>query len=810
MFLIDLVCLVFLFLTLAFFETPVLIWTVVSAIVLGFITLYGHTPAILLLIYWVVFCCVVGFANFKKQRIHYFTKPVAKSLKKFMPTISRTEREAIDGGDVWWEKELFCGKPDWDHLHALPKPVLTQEEQAFLDNQVEKLCDMIDDWEVFKTSDLSKQTWDYLKQERFFSLVMPKEYGGLGFSAYACSSIVIKIASRSGSAAVTTMVPNSLGPAELLLHYGTEEQKSHHLPRLARCEEVPCFALTGAESGSDAGAMRDVGHVTKKIVDGKETIGITLNWDKRYITLAPVATLLGVAFYLYDDENLLGKGTDIGITLALISTDYPGVETGHRHYPLTMSFMNGPTRGKDVFIPLDFIIGGVNMVGQGWRMLMECLSIGRGISLPALATANARLIYRTTGAYTTIRKQFNTSIASFEGIEEGLITIAGLSYMIESCRTMSAGAVDMLVKPAIVSAITKYHTTELSRKIIDRAMDIHGGHAIQMGPRNILAAGHLAMPMSITVEGANILTRNLIIFGQGAIRCHPYILKEVELFAAEDSEAKFNTIDDTLMSHVGFALRNVARTILGGLTGGWIFCLASKDNLKWYYSQLTRMSAALAMLADMCMMILGGSLKRRENISARLGDILSNLYLASAVLKYYEDNGKKAEDLNHVTWCIQYCLYQIQVACQDILFNFPQPFLGKLLYAIIFPWGSAYCKPSDNAGKKLLESMLMQSPLRDRFGKNIYLPSDTTHIANRLERAFALRPAIEPLYKKLQQGQRLGKIKKHDLLEARMQQALDNNILTPSEVQMMTDFIALEQEIIKVNEFSADLSELIT
>jgi len=806
----NIAILLFLIIGLTYVNAAVWVWTTGISLALLLLTFFGKLSLLVLIPCWLIFLAIAAFANLKKQRVQYFTRPLVKKLQKTMPTISTTEKEAIDAGDVWWEKDLFCGRPKWKKLLGMPAPKLTAEEQNFIDNQVTTLCEMLDDWQVSQDHDLPKEAWDYLRKERFFSIVMPKEYGGKGFSAYASSSIVIKIATRCGSAAVTTMVPNSLGPAELLLHYGTPEQKAYYLPRLGSCEEIPCFALTGAESGSDAGAMRDTGIVCKELVDGKEVIGIRLNWDKRYITLAPVSTLLGLAFYMYDPENLLGKGTDIGITLCLIPTNQAGVEIGNRHLPMNLAFMNGPTRGTNVFVPVDSIIGGVAMAGQGWRMLMECLSIGRGISLPGLSTAAAILTYRTTGAYASIRKQFNTALANFEGIEECLAAIAGLTYLIEACRTMSAGAVDQKVKPAIVSAITKYHTTELARQISNYAMDIHAGHAVQLGPRNFMAATHIATPVSITVEGANILTRNLIIFGQGAIRCHPYVLREVELFGQQDTPDNIQQLDKLLLSHMGYFISNFVRTLCMGLTGGIFICSPVRGPLAKYYRQLTRMSSGLALLSDMSMMLLGGSLKRRENISARLGDILSNLYLASTVLKYHNDHGQQAEDLDYVKWCLETCLFNIQKACNDLLDNFPNVLIGKLMHWVVFPWGPVYRKPKDALGKKLVATMLQPSELRERLTKNCFISQNENDAIKRLETAFTLRLKVEPIFKKFQIAVRNGTVVRHGSFHDRTQAAFQAKILTESEMIALREFEALEQEIIKVNEFTFDLRSIIT
>lgn len=788
------------------------LWTIILAIVLFIITLFGHLHFLPLITIWLVFIAIAAFANLPTFRQKYFTHPLLPLLQKQMPPISRTESEAIEAGDIWWEKDLFCGRPQWQEFLAMPQPKLTTEEQAFIDNQVETLCSMLDDWKILNQDrDLPKEAWEYLKRERFLGMSIPKEFGGLGFSALGHSTIIVKIATRSISAAVNTMVPNSLGPAELLLHYGTDKQKEYYLPKLAKGEEIPCFALTGPEAGSDAGSITDMGIVCRGEYNGKNGVGIRLTWDKRYITLAPIATVLGIAFRLFDPENLLGEKNDLGITLCLVPTSHPGVEIGLRHLPLNLAFMNGPTRGKDVFIPIDWIIGGVEMAGQGWRMLMECLSIGRSISLPALSTACGKLTYRLTGAYGRLRRQFNTSIAHFEGVEEALGNIAGLTYITEACRIMTAGAVDQRIRPAIASAIAKYHMTEMSRKMVAHAMDIHGGHGIQMGPRNALAMAHFAIPVSITVEGANILTRNLIIFGQGAIRCHPFILEEIELLSSLDtSEQKVKRLDNLLMSHVGYAISNKARVFLGGLTAGWCFSSPVNDATSYYYRQLTRMSSALALLADITMMLLGGALKRKERISARLGDILSQLYLASAVLKYYSDQGKPASDLNYVKWAVETCLYEIQVACNELLQNFPRKWLGKMLYFLIFPWGAAYKKPHDMLYHKIVKTMLSPSDFRDRITQYCYVGKKNDDPIRRIEAALLQVEQIEPIWKKFQIAVRNGTVPKLGNLKDRVNAAVKADSLSADEAHLMCVFDDLYKDVIKVDEFSFDLSTVVS
>ncbi|SRR5579885_1342533 len=795
--------------TTAFYQLSIITWTILLGAALLIITLFGYMSAFLLIPIWLIYLVAAAFANLHKQRQRYIMLPALKILQKQLPTISSTERAAIEAGDTWWEKELFCGRPDWKKLFSIPRPELSQEEQSFLNNQVEHLCHMLNDWDiVFKERDLPGEVWEFLKKEKFFAMVIPKEYGGLGFSALAHSTVVTKIATRSISAAVTTMVPNSLGPGELLVRYGTEEQKNHYLPRLANGSEIPCFALTAPDAGSDAGAIPDCGVVCRGEYNGKDVLGIRLSWDKRYITLAPVATLLGLAIHLYDPEHLLGEKTDIGITLCLIPTSHPGVETGSRHLPMYLAFMNGPTRGKDVFIPIDWIIGGTKMAGQGWRMLMESLSIGRSISLPALSTACGKVAYRVTGAYARVRKQFNSPISAFEGIEESLGYIAGYSYMLEACRIMTAGAVDQEINPSIVSAIAKYHMTEMCRRIISNAMDIHAGQMIQVGPRNLMANGYLAVPISITVEGANILTRNLIIFGQGAIRCHPYLLKEIELISA--SNTNIEDLDRVMMSHIGFYASNLLRNLAYGLTGGYfIFSSAKNRKIKKYMRQLTRMSAALALLADSSLILLGGSLKRRERISARLGDIMSNLYLASTVLKYYHDNNKPNSDVDYVRWSLHECLYKIQIAANELLDNFPNRWIGRLLRLIIFPFGTAYRNPRDKLHSKIVEQMLAPSEFRDRLTKYCYISNDDNSLSQRLDKALTQLSIIEPLQKKLHKAVNTGVIPRTFEFTDRIQAAQHAGIISAEEAALLSDFEKIRTEIIKVNEFSFDLGEVV-
>lgn len=793
----------------ALYQLPVLVWTVMLGLGLITLSVLGFLSPVFMILFWLLYLLATAFANLKLYRQKHLIQPALGLLKQKLPGISNTEREAIEAGNTWWEKELFCGRPKWQTFFNIAKPTLSSEEQSFLDNQVETLCAMLNDWQIVHVDkNLPESVWAYLKKERFLGMIIPKEYGGLGFSALAHSTIIVKIASRSISAAVNTMVPNSLGPAELLLHYGTEEQKNHYLPRLASGDEIPCFALTSTDAGSDAGAMPDKGVVCRGQYEGKETIGIRLSWDKRYITLAPVATLLGVAFHLYDPNHLMGDVEDIGITLCLIPTNHPGVEVGNRHLPLMLAFMNGPTRGRDVFIPLEFIIGGEEMAGQGWRMLMECLSVGRAISLPALSTASAKLTYRYTGAYAKVRRQFNLPIASFEGVGEALGYISGNTYMLESCRLLTAGAVDLQVKPSIASAIAKYHMTELARQVVMHGMDVHAGHMIQMGPRNFLGNIYISMPISVTVEGANILTRNLIIFGQGAIRCHPYLLSEIELISAPVTNIE--ELDKVLMSHIGYFVSNLVRTIGNGLTGG-IFIRPPMKNrrIRALQKQVTRMSTVLALLSDASVILLGGSLKRRERVSARLGDIMSQLYLASSVLKYYVDNGQPDTDVDYVCWCLQSCLAKTQVAIDELLVNFPQKWIGVMLRFLVFPFGRSYYFPSDRLHEKITEPMLSPSALRDRITKDCYLSKDESEIFARLDKALTLIPSVEQMWKKIQLAVQQGAIAKTATYHERINLAVASNILTADEARQLHEYDALKNEIIKVNEFSFDLKTVI-
>src|SRR5688500_7330647 len=676
------------FFVLGFFGVPLWAWSLAAAALLFAVT--THPAA------WAVFAVVAAILNIPVLRRTLITDRILATYRRILPDMSQTEKEAIDAGTVWWDGELFSGKPDWDKLLRTPQPRLSPEEQAFLDGPVEELCAMCDDWEItHERQDLPPQVWQFIKDKGLLGMIIPKQYGGLGFSALGHSAVVQKLAARSSTAAISVMVPNSLGPGELLLHYGTEQQKNHYLPRLAKGLALPSFALTRPEAGSDAAAIPDFGVVCKGTWQGREVLGMRVTWDKRYITLGPVASLLGLAFRLYDPERLLGDKVDLGITCALVPTSTPGVNIGRRHLPLNAAFQNGPNSGKDVFMPLDWIIGGPEYAGKGWMMLMSCLAAGRAISLPTSSVGGVKALTRFTGAYARVRSQFKTPIGKLEGVEEALGRIAAHCYMMDATRVMTAGAVDLGEKPAVLSAIAKYHMTERARECVNDAMDIHGGKGICLGPNNWLGRGYQMTPIAITVEGANILTRTLIIFGQGAIRCHPYVLREMraakEMAGAEASRE----FDDAFTSHIGHVLRNGVRSWVYGLTRA-MFAPVPKScapETKHYYRHVSRLSAAFAYLADISMMAMGGALKRKEKISGRLGDVLSMMYIVSAMLKRYEDQGRIQEDMPLIRWAVRDCLYKAQKAIDGIMSNFTVRPLARFLRFIIFPLGMSYRPP---------------------------------------------------------------------------------------------------------------------
>ncbi|UGA50173.1 MULTISPECIES: acyl-CoA dehydrogenase FadE [Dickeya] len=732
-------------------------------------------------------------------RQRFLSAPALTAFRRVMPPMSKTEKEAIDAGTTWWEGELFRGAPDWHTLHAYPRPALTPEEQAFLDGPVEEACRLANDFEItHERADLPPVLWEFLKQHRFFALIIKKEYGGLEFSAYAQAMVLQKLAGVSSILAITVGVPNSLGPGELLQHYGTDEQKDHYLPRLARGDEIPCFALTSPEAGSDASAIPDLGVVCYGQWQGQQMLGMRLTWNKRYITLAPVATVLGLAFRLYDPDHLLGDRDDIGITCALIPTRTEGVKIGRRHFPINIPFQNGPTQGENIFVPLDYIIGGPQMAGQGWRMLMECLSVGRGITLPSNATGGLKSVALATGAYARIRRQFKLPIGKMEGIEEPLARMAGNAYVMDAAATLITSGIMQGARPSVLSAIVKYHCTHRGQRGIIDAMDVTGGKGICLGPSNFVARHYQGAPIAITVEGANILTRSMIIFGQGAIRCHPYVLKEMG--AAQDNDLK--AFDRALFGHLGHIGGNIMRSLWLGLTNGRTSRAPVSDATRRYYQRLNRLSANLALLADVSMSVLGGSLKRRERLSARLGDVLSQLYLASATLKRYDEEGRQQADLPLVHWGVQDCLHQAEQAMTELLRNFPNRLVAGLLRAVIFPLGRTSPAPTDQLDHQLARLLQAPSATRSRLGRGLYLKAGAHHPAAQLEQSLQDILAAEPIHQRLSQSagyplpfMQLDKLAEHGLAEG---------VITPEEASVLMQAEASRLRSINVDDFAPD------
>jgi acyl-CoA dehydrogenase len=769
--------------------------------VLG-LTIFTGTPLAVITAMWIAVGVFAALSVVKPLRAALVTRPIFGIYKKILPQISQTEQEALDAGSIWWDADLFTGRPDWKKMLAYPQARLSEEEQAFLDGPVEELCGMLNEWEItHQRMDLPPEAWKFIRDKGFLGIIIPKSYGGLGFSAYAHSEIVTKISTRSGTAAVTVMVPNSLGPAELLIHYGTDEQKNHYLPRLAKGLEIPCFALTNPEAGSDAGAIPDFGIVCKGMHEGREVLGIRLTWEKRYITLGPVATLLGLAFKLFDPDKLLGDKEELGITLALIPTTHKGVNIGRRHIPLSAAFQNGPNSGRDVFIPMSWIIGGEPMVGKGWRMLVECLAAGRSISLPSMSMAAGKLGSRASGAYARVRSQFKTPIGKFEGVEEPLARIGGNTYMMDATRRMTMAALDLGEKPSVISAICKYHMTERMRSIINDAMDIHGGKGIMMGPNNYLGRAYETIPIAITVEGANILTRSMIIFGQGAIRCHPYVLKEIAAAGANDLAA----FDRALWGHMAFTFSNVARSAYLGLTGGRTIFVPEAPETRRYMQMMTRFSSAFALLSDVSMFVIGGSLKRREKISARLGDILSMLYIASATVKRFHDEGRQQEDLPLFTWAMYDCFLKLQVAMDGVLDNFPNRFIAACLRQVVFPKGLTLNAPFDKVGSKVAQILITPGAARDRLTAGAYVPRREDDVVGRLEFAMEAVIKAEPIEAKLRAAAREGKLAQKTLPERRAA-AVAAGIITQQEHDHLVYTDRLRRDVVKVDDFDPDLS----
>jgi len=789
---------------LAYRRLSLLAFTVTFTVLLALYTTAGAPAGIWKGLLWVLLAGL-WLLNVRPLRKALITRPFMAAYLKLLPSMSQTEREALEAGTVWWDGELFTGAPNWSKLLAAKAPRLSDAEQAFLDGPCEELCRMLDEWHItHELGDLPPEVWEFLKTRGFFAMIIPKRYGGLEFSAFAHSCVLAKISSRSATAASTTAVPNSLGPAELLNHYGTEEQKNYYLPRLARGEEVPCFALTGPRAGSDAASIPDTGIVCCGMWRGTEVVGLKLNFTKRYITLAPVATVIGLAFRMFDPDKLLGGKTDIGITCALIPRDTPGITIGRRHFPLNVPFQNGPVQGRDVFVPLDAIIGGPAMAGSGWRMLVEQLSVGRCISLPSNTTGAAKAGVWATGAYARIRSQFNTPVGRFEGVESVIARMVGLTYTMDAARSVTAGAIDGGEKPSVPSAMLKYHVTEMGRQVANDAMDVHGGKGIMLGPRNYLARGYEITPVAITVEGANLLTRNLIIFGQGAIRCHPFVLREMTAARNADRTAGVDEFDRALFGHVGFTISNAVRSFIMALTHARFTRAPVAGATARYYQHVVRFSASFAFAVDVAMLTLGGYLKKKEGLSARLGDVLSAMYLASMVLKHYENQGRRAEDLPIVEWACRNLLYNAQEQLHGFLRNFPNRALAGVMRALIFPRGLVYSAPGDRLAHQVAALVTAPTEARDWLCYGIYWTLEPHNPLGLLQEAMILAGQLEPLLKRIRvEGVKTGRVTALDL-PGQIQQALAAGIVSETEAAALREYDRKTMDLINVDDFASE------
>ena len=784
-------------LTLIYQRRPLLVVTAMTA---AFTALcIWLEAAMLLIVITSISTVLLAVLSSKPLRRQLFSDRLFAVFRSLLPGISATERQALDAGTVWWDAELFSGRPNWKVLLDAPKPHLSEREQAFLDGPVEQLCAMLDEWQVSeKNKDLPGKAWEFIRRERFFSMIIPQEFGGLGFSAQANSAVVVKLASHNVTAAVTVMVPNSLGPGELLMEYGTEAQKKHYLPRLADGREIPCFGLTSPAAGSDAAAMVDSGIVCKGEFEGEQVLGLKLNWNKRYITLAPVATLVGLAFKAYDPDGLLGDEKDLGITCALIPVDTPGVSNGNRHLPVGSAFMNGPTRGKDVFIPMSYIIGGQERIGQGWTMLMQSLAAGRAISLPGLGVAGAKMMSRTTGAYARIRRQFNIPIGYFEGIEEPLARIAGNTYRMDAARKLTTVALDMGEKPSVLSALLKYQLTEGNRACTNDAMDVHAGKGIIMGPNNYLSHAYMAVPIAITVEGANILTRCMIVFGQGVIRCHPWLLQEMESASMADKKAAAKQFDRALFGHIGYTMSNMLRSLFLGLSNGALSKAPVNGKLAHYYRRINHLSAAFCFINDIVLLVFGGKFKFKEKISGRLADVLSHLYMASAVLKHFEDSGAPEEDLPLARWALRDSLFTIQERLVGVTRHLRNPLLIYGTRFIAFPRGRQYDPPSDYLGKRVARILLTDTPSRDRLLSGTY-ESGKDDAVGLLNKAFKATLEVADLEKQLRA--RFKQVVSPYNCQELTAKGMEVGLLTEDQATRICQAQALALQVINVNEF---------
>ncbi len=793
---------------LALWRAPLWAWAVLVAIAtlliqagvafgpmggFTFTKLLGWLPAIAL-----------GVLAYRPIRQKVVTRPAFGIVKKILPPVSPTEREALEAGTLGFDAELFGGEPDWEKLRSVQPMTLTDDERQFLDGTTEELCRMTDDWQIREENrEIPENLWTFIKDKGFLGMLISKEHGGLGFSAQAQSLILGKIASRSPDVAVAVMVPNSLGPGELIEKFGTDDQKDHYLPRLAKGQEVPCFALTGPYAGSDAASMRDIGTVTKGNHNGQDVIGIKLNWDKRYITLAPNATLLGLAFQLFDPENLLGKGEDLGITLALVPTDHQGVQIGRRHLPCGNAFPNGPTWGENVFIPTDWIIGGPERAGQGWRMLMSCLAAGRAISLPASGTAAAKSMLRSTSAYARIRSQFNIPIGKMEGIEEPLARLVETAYLLESARAVTASMVSGGDKPAVISALMKYRCTEWARQAVNDAMDIQGGKAICDGPSNFAQAAYQSIPVSITVEGANILTRSLMVIAQGALRSHPWLIKEVEAVQNPDEEEGFEAFEEAFEGHVGYAVANVFGSFFHNVTFG-AFGVAPKVRYagKWY-RQAYRASRSFALVMDMSVAILGGGLKTKQRITGRLADALSDLYFLCCLVKRFEDDGEPQADRAILDYCAQNALSRFYASLEGVISNFPNPAVAVLMRVAVFPLGNHTRPATDKSAKPIVSLVLEPTASRDRLTREIFISQDLDDNLGVLEAAFRKVIETEDANRKLERAVRDGMVKRF-LGNDFIGEAVEKGVLSKQEGEALRERERLVAKVIAVDHFDPD------
>ncbi len=747
---------------------------------------------------------VLAQASIRKQ---YLSRSIFEWFRSVLPEISQTEQEAIDAGTVWWDGELFSGQPEWNKLLSLPKPSLTEEEQAFMDGPVKELCGMADKWDInHNISVIPDNIVKFIKDSGFLGMIIPKEYGGLDFSGMAQAEVLSRVSICGGCIGNFIGVPNSLGPGELLIKYGTEEQKDYYLPRLAKGVDVPCFALTGPLAGSDATSLPDTGVICKGEFEGKEILGIKLNFEKRYITLAPVATLVGLAFQLSDPDHLLGEQDEYGITCALIPRNTKGISIGRRHKPVGDAFINGPIFGKDVFIPLDYIIGGADMAGKGWTMLVNCLSVGRCVTLPSISNGYAKQMLLGTSAYASLRQQFGLPISLFEGVQKPLARIAGFSYIINAAVTHTVQSLSYGEKPSVPSAILKYHLTEMARQCSIDAMDIQGGKAVMTGPKNYVADAYCSVPILITVEGANIMTRNLMIFGQGATRSHPYVLKEMELAGQPVNDETVDEFDKTFFGHVGFSISNAARSFILGVTGGKLGSVEGSAKLEQHYRDLNRLSTAFALIADVSMLTLQSKLKFKEMLSARLGDLLSTLYLASMVLKHYENEGCPEEEYPLVEWSLKYLTNQYQVAMQEILQNYPNRFLAMKLRWLIFPLGARFNAPADSLDTTVSKLFTKNSKVRERHLESVFVKDMPTNPLGQVDAVFKKQAELKPLFDKIKAAVKSGTIKKA-LGAEQINVALQAEVLSKDEANTLFAYDKALMEVIHVDHF--DEKELV-